>query len=60
MRASGDKLGLCDGHQGLNGGCMRASSSGGKLGLCDVQWGLNRDLCEVVRAIWGKLGLCEG
>ena len=24
---------------------------------CDGQWGLNRDF---VRAIWGKLGLCEG
>ena len=33
MRASGDKLGLRDGHKGLNGGCMRASSSGGKFGL---------------------------
>ena len=37
MRASGDKLGRCDGQYGLDGGCMRAS--GGKLGLCDGQGG---------------------
>ena len=33
VKASGDKLGLRDGHKGLNGGCMRASSSGGKFRL---------------------------
>ena len=41
MRASGGKLGLCDGRgvksELCDGCCMRAS--GGKLGLCDGQGG---------------------
>ena len=45
----GDKLGLCDGLLGLNGGCMRASGS--KSGLCDSQIPCMRASREFTRAL---------
>ena len=47
----GDKLGLCDGLWGLNGGCMRASGS--KSGLCDSQIPCMRASREFTRAVKG-------
>ena len=56
----GDKLGLCDGLLGLNGGCMRASGS--KSGLCDSQIPCMRASREFTRAVKGyiaKMGVVD-
>ena len=56
----GDKLGLCDGLWGLNGGCMRASGS--KSGLCDSQIPCVRAIREFTRAVKGyiaKMGVVD-
>ena len=56
----GDKLGLCDGLWGLNGGCIRASGS--KLGLCDSQIPCVRAIREFTRAVKGyiaKMGVVD-
>ena len=56
----GDKLGLCDGLLGLNGGCMRASGS--KSGLSDSQIPCMRASREFTRAVKGyiaKMGVVD-
>ena len=56
----GDKLGLCDGLWGLNGGCMRASCT--KSGLCDSQipWmRASRGFTCTVKGYIAKLGVVD-